>query len=203
LKKIIIASRNEGKIREIKEIMDLPKVTFLTYKDLEGWPKIEENGQTFEENAVIKAEILMYKFGLPVIADDSGLEVDALKGAPGVLSSRFAGREASDEENNQKLLAALKSVPERARTARFRCVAIYLDPSGRRVKAEGVLEGEIGYEKRGSSGFGYDPLFIPVGERRTLAEMSLEEKNQISHRAQAFRKLSSELKQIFSQDEDC
>jgi XTP/dITP diphosphohydrolase len=203
LKRIIIASRNEGKIKEIKKIMDLPGVTFLTYRDLRSWPQIEESGQTFEENAVIKAKILMHKFGLPVVADDSGLEVDALKGAPGVLSSRFAGKEASDEENNQKLLAALKSVPQKKRTARFRCVAIYLEPSGRIIKAEGVLEGQIGYEKKGSSGFGYDPLFIPLGQKRTLAEIGLEEKNRISHRAQAFRKLSAELKQIFSQCKDC
>ncbi len=191
--KIIIASKNKGKIKEIKRILILPGVKLLSYEDVGDWEDIEENGNTYEENAYLKAEALVKKFNLPVVADDSGLEVEALGGKPGVDSARYAGDKATDEDRIRKLLNELKEVPEKERKARFRCLALYLSPTGEAIAAEGVLEGKIGFEPKGSNGFGYDPIFIPDGYDKTLAEFSLQEKNKLSHRGKAFHRLREKL----------
>lgn len=191
--KILIASKNKGKIKEIKKILVLPGVELLSFEEVGDWEDIEEKGETYEENAYSKAEALVKKFKLPVVADDSGLEVEALGGKPGVNSARYAGDKATDEERIRKLLNELSEVPEGERKARFRCLALYLSPSGEVITAEGVLEGKIGFEPRGSNGFGYDPVFIPEGYDKTLAELSLQEKNKLSHRGKAFRRLRDKL----------
>lgn len=195
--KILIASKNRGKIREIKRILVLPGVRLFTYEDVGDWEDVEEKGRTYEENAYLKAEVLVKKFNLPVVADDSGLEVEALGGKPGVNSARYAGDKATDEDKIKKLLNELRGVPEIERKARFRCIALYLSPSGEAITAEGVLEGKIGFDPKGSNGFGYDPIFIPEGYDKTLAELSLQEKNKLSHRGKAFRRLRDKLMAAF------
>ena len=187
--KIVVASQNEGKIREIKGIFNLPKVKLLDFRDFPNFPSYAEEDESFRENAIHKAKTLAKWAGYPALADDSGLEVDVLRGAPGVRSARYAGPGASYKENNQKLLEELKGIPKEQRTARFRCVAVYADLNRHLLVAEGVLEGQITEAPKGASGFGYDPLFIPQGYQETLAELALDEKNKISHRGQAFRKL--------------
>ncbi len=199
---IIIASQNEGKIREIKEILCSPGIRLLTYKNFGAWPDVEEVGETFLENALLKAGALVDTFDTAAVADDSGLEVDALAGKPGVLSARYAGPQATDSLNNKKLLEALEGVPEDERTARFRCVAVYLELGGFSLSVQGVLEGRIATEPKGTGGFGYDPIFVPEGKSRTVGEMSLAEKNQVSHRAQAFRKLRVALQERLSSKAD-
>ncbi len=191
---ILIASKNKGKIREIKQILVLPGIKLLSFEDVGDWEDIEEKGKTYEENAYLKADFLVKKFSLPVVADDSGLEVEALKGEPGINSARYAGEKATDEERIKKLLEELEGVPEGKRRARFRCLALYHSPLGEVITAEGVLEGKIGFEPRGESGFGYDPVFIPEGYDKTLAELGLQEKNKLSHRGRAFRRLREKLK---------
>ncbi len=193
MSELIIASQNEGKIREIVDILDLDDTKVYTQKDFPEWPQIEETGSTFYENALIKARALVEAFGKPAVADDSGLEVDALGGRPGVYSARYAGEEGNAEKNNDKLLRELHDVPESQRTARFRCVAVLMTPDGWITSAEGTFEGRIGFEPYGERGFGYDPIFIPEGDSRTVAEIPLSEKNKISHRAQAFRKLKEKI----------
>lgn len=185
--KIILSTKNEGKIREIKNIFNIPGVELLTYRDFEDWPSISEDGKSFEENAIKKAQVVKGKFSLPVIADDSGLEVDYLKGKPGALSSRYSG--GGDEENIRKVLRELEGVPLEERKARFRCVAVFLSLDDVVLTAEGVCEGHIAFSPRGERGFGYDPIFIPLGYNKTMAELSLSEKNKISHRGKAFRRL--------------
>jgi XTP/dITP diphosphohydrolase len=190
---LVVASKNDGKIREIVDILKPSGIKALTYKDFPEWPDVEETGDTFFDNAMLKAKALVDLLGVAAVSDDSGLEVDALGGAPGVYSARYAGEDGNAAKNNEKLLRELDGVSEEKRTARFHCVAVLLFPDGRVVRADGTLEGHMGFEKKGRDGFGYDPLFIPEGESRTVAEMSLEEKNKISHRAQAFEKLREEI----------
>lgn len=190
---IVIASKNDGKIREIIDILKPAGIKALKYDDFPEWPDVEETGDTFFDNAMLKAKALVDLFGRAAVSDDSGLEVDALGGEPGVYSARYAGEDGNAVKNNEKLLRELDGVPDNKRIARFRCVAIMLFPDGRFIRADGTLEGRIGLEKKGKDGFGYDPLFIPSGESRTVAEMSLEEKNKISHRAKAFGKLREEI----------
>lgn len=191
--KIVLATKNKDKIREIKKILsDLP-VEIKTMADFEGIPDVEEDGATLEENAIKKATEFHKFTGLPAIADDTGLEVDALNGAPGVYSSRFAGEEASYEDNRKKLLRELENVPEAKRGAQFRCVVAFADGS-RRMTTEGIVRGKILREERGDSGFGYDPVFWVPEFEKTFAEIDLEKKNAISHRGIAFRKMKTELK---------
>lgn len=190
---ILIASTNDGKIREIVEILKPTGARFLTYKDYSNWPDVEETEDTFFDNAMLKAKALVEAFGVTAVSDDSGLEVDALGGAPGVYSARYAGEDGNAVKNNEKLLSELRDVPEGERSARFRCVAVLLFPDGNFIRADGTLEGKIGFEKKGKDGFGYDPLFIPEGESRTVAEMAMDEKNRISHRAKAFNRLKDEI----------
>ena len=185
--KVLLGTGNPAKLAEILAILGaIPGVEWVSASDL-GLPEPKEEGKTLEENAIIKAVTYAKRAGLPALAEDTGLEVEALGGAPGVLSSRFAGREKDYAANNRKLLELLEGAENRR--ARFRTVAVLALPDGRFWTSEGVLEGEIAREPRGSGGFGYDPLFIPKGETRTIAELSPEEKNAISHRRKALEGL--------------
>ena len=194
MNKIVVGSRNSGKIREIQAVLaDLPYcVTGLSDQTI---PDAEETGTTFQENAILKARYYCQHTGEYCLADDSGLEVDALNGAPGVYSARYAGEQASDEENNQKLLSALTAIPMQRRTARFRSVLALAGPDGSLMLAEGVCEGIVLFEARGTGGFGYDPLFFMPDQRKTLAEMTLAEKNLASHRGNALRAFKQQLVQ--------
>lgn len=189
MEKIMIASRNKGKIKEFTEFFRPYGIEVTSLVDFETIPDIEETGESFEENAKIKAEQVADIVRMPVLADDSGLTVDALDGAPGIYSARYAGEGSSDDENNEKLLEALRDVPKEKRTARFVCVLAISTPGEETVYYKGYCEGEIGFEAKGENGFGYDPVFIPKGYDRTMAELSSEEKNAISHRSQAFKQL--------------
>lgn len=192
---VIIASSNKGKLKEFQELMkDLP----VEVRSLADYPEIgdiEENGTTFAENAYIKAKAVYDATGCLAIADDSGLEVDALGGAPGIYSARYAGEEKDDAKNNAKLLAALADVPEGERGAQFHCAIVAISADGRRFDAEGIVRGEILRAARGENGFGYDPLFYVREFDKTTAELSMDEKNAISHRGQAVRKIVAVLKE--------
>jgi XTP/dITP diphosphohydrolase len=186
VKKLLVATNNPGKIREYRALLAGLPVT-LTFPAEEGLAlEVAETGQTFEENACIKAAAYVQASGLLTLADDSGLEVDALGGAPGVLSARYAGLGASDADRVTKLLSALNGVPVGMRKARFRCVVAVARPDGPVLAAEGTCEGEIGLAPKGEHGFGYDPVFVVQGYGGlTMAELPPELKNQISHRARA------------------
>lgn len=190
---IVIASRNPGKIREIRHALTMPGVKLLSADELPGWPEPEETGSTFEENAVIKASELCRRFDEAALADDSGLVVDALGGEPGVLSSRYAGPEGDAERNIERLLREMETVPEGKRTARFICVIALVFPSGETLITDGVCEGEILTSRSGSGGFGYDPVFAPAGFTHSMAELTIEEKNRISHRGRALEAMRREL----------
>ncbi|MDR2132953.1 MAG: RdgB/HAM1 family non-canonical purine NTP pyrophosphatase [Clostridiales Family XIII bacterium] len=189
---VVAATQNAHKIRELTEITKAFGMTVISRSEA-GVPdfEIEEDGATFEENSLKKARAIMERCGLAAIADDSGLVTDALGGAPGVLSARFAGvsGESADAANNEKLLALLSGVPDAERTARFVSVVTLVFPDGRALAARGECEGFIGRAGRGDGGFGYDPLFTPRGFEKTFAELSAEEKNGISHRAKALAAL--------------
>lgn len=191
LNELVLATRNPGKVREMAALLADLGVTMRSLFDVPGAPEVEEDGRTFAENAVKKAETIARFTGLPALADDSGLEVDALGGAPGVFSARYAGEGASDAANNEKLLAALAGVPAERRTARYRCVLALAAPGMPTVTVEGVCEGRIAEQPRGTGGFGYDPLFYLPGRGKTMAELRPEEKNAISHRGQALRRLKA------------
>lgn len=192
---VIIATKNKGKAKEFEKLF-LPKgltvKTLLDYPELED---VEETGSTFEENAILKAETIARTLGVRVIADDSGLEVDALDGRPGVYSARYAGLEKDDEANIDKVLEELKDVPENERTARFCCALAMAEPGIDTLTVFGTCEGRILRERRGTNGFGYDPIFFAVSEGKSMAELSSEEKNRISHRANAIRKLEHALQE--------
>ena len=190
---LVIGTHNRKKAREIAQILAMEGLALLTLDDFPGAPAPEENGETFEANAIKKATELADALGLPVAADDSGLEVDALGGRPGVHSARYAGEHGNDPLNNEKLLGELRGVPPERRTARFKCVAALAAPGELLTTVEGVLEGAIAEHPRGTNGFGYDPVFVVPGLGKTSAELGPEEKNRISHRGKAFRKLRGEL----------
>lgn len=185
--RMVLATRNPHKIEELLRMLDAPGVAFEDLRSGPAVAEVEEDGATYAENAIKKARAVADARGLPALADDSGLEVDALGGAPGVRSARYAGEKATDAENRAKLLAALRGVPEERRTARFRCAIAIAIPSGSTMTVEGVCEGTILQGERGSGGFGYDPLFVPAGERETFAEMSDSKKDSLSHRGVAMR----------------
>jgi XTP/dITP diphosphohydrolase len=188
--RIAIASRNPGKVREILAICsDWPAQWIMWESADRPWPEVEESGQSYLDNALLKARTLATALGEAAVADDSGIEVDALGGAPGPRSARYAGEEATDEQNLRMLIRAVAGVPASGRTARYRCVAALAWPERRDVWAEGVCEGTLISKPRGSGGFGYDPIFVPAGWDRTMAELSPEEKDRISHRGRAFRAL--------------
>jgi XTP/dITP diphosphohydrolase len=190
---IVIASKNNGKIDEIKDMLsDLP-INILSLNHYPNAPDVEENGGTFLENALLKARAISGFTGMPVLADDSGLEVDHLAGGPGIFSARYAGADATDEENNQKLLMALQDVPIQQRGATFRCVLVLYFPLGEYKAFEGRWRGRIGDEFRGGYGFGYDPLFYLPETGKTVAEITKTEKNKLSHRSQAVHELKKYL----------
>jgi XTP/dITP diphosphohydrolase len=195
VRQVVLASGNEGKLRELQALLAGCGFEVLPQSAL-GIDSPHEDGASFVENALIKARHAARAAGLPAIADDSGLEVDALGGRPGVHSARFAGPGRGDEANNERLLAELAGVPPERRTARFRCAMVFVrdadDPSP--IVRTGVWEGAIGHERHGAGGFGYDPLFIVAGEGRTAAEMPAEQKNRVSHRSQALRALVAALR---------
>lgn len=183
--KLLIATHNRGKLLEYQEILtDLP-FELVTLDDVGITHDVDETGATFYENALLKAEQYAAMSGMLTLADDSGLEVDALNGEPGVYSKRYAGEGKSDTARNMHLLEKLRAVPPPQRTARFRCVIVIADAAGNTASTEGTCEGAIAFDSRGANGFGYDPIFL-VGDTRThLAELSSQEKNRISHRGRA------------------
>jgi len=187
MRKIIFATKNGGKFREVKKLFDSTDIELISLKDFDNIPDIDENGNTFIENATIKAMEIYKIFKRPVIADDSGLSVEALNGAPGVVSARYAGEDASDKENNFKLLKELEKFEEPYK-AKFVCASVYYNGK-ELISACGEMHGKIIKEARGSNGFGYDPLFVPDGYILTNGELELSEKNKISHRAKAFNEL--------------
>jgi XTP/dITP diphosphohydrolase len=188
---LLLASANQGKLRELRTILDgLPvELVDLTEAGLGEPPQVEETGDTFLENALLKGRAYAAWSGLAAVADDSGLEVDALGGAPGVRSARYAGQGAGDQANLDKLLAALAGVPPERRTARFRCAAVLVDPEAGEWHAEASWEGRVLEAPQGKGGFGYDPVFLPDGWELTSAEVDQATKDAASHRGQAFRAL--------------
>ena len=184
---LLIATRNRKKKAELSEILAEWDVNLVSLEELEGIPEVDEDGATFTANALKKARTMAEISGLITLADDSGLMVDALGGAPGIFSARFAGPGCSDADNNAKLLSLLHEVPEAARTARFVCVIAVAIPGGEAETVKGICEGRIIASPRGQKGFGYDPLFIPAGFTSTFAELGEETKNQISHRGRALQ----------------
>lgn len=183
--RLVLATSNRGKVKELSGILDPLGIEVVSLEDYPGFVEIEENGATFEENAVLKAGEAAERTGEVALADDSGLEVDYLNGRPGVHSARFAGEEKSDLANNQKLLGLMAGVPAERRTARFRCVIAVAVPGGPAHTTEGTCEGIILDEPRGTGGFGYDPLFYVPEYGQTFAELELPLKNKISHRGRA------------------
>lgn len=194
---LVLASRNRKKVRELAELLAGRHVEVCSAADFPEAPEVEETGRTFEENAVLKATAVAAATGRWTLADDSGLAVDALDGAPGVLSARYAGLPSNDARNNEKLLAQLRDVPNPRRGARFVCCLALADPAGRiQVRVEGRCRGRLLHEPRGNNGFGYDPLFQIAEYHRTFAELSLAVKSVLSHRARAFARLLPELARL-------
>lgn len=194
--RLAIASRNPHKLRELARICADWPVRWVTVEnhDPADFPEVDETGETYLDNAVLKATEVAAALGLPAIADDSGIEVDALGGAPGHRSARYAGADATDERNLEALLGAVRGVPAGGRTARYRCVAAIGWPDGHAEHTEGMCEGALVARRRGVRGFGYDPVFVPAGWDETMAELTDEQKDRISHRGRAFRALAEALR---------
>jgi len=186
---VIVATRNKGKIREIREALKGLGLRICALSDFPNVPEIEEDGKSFAENALKKARFYSKHFGKLTIADDSGLEVNSLKGLPGIYSARYVREGASSQENNQKLLREMRDVTISKRGAKFKCIIAVASPDGREAIAEGECKGRIGFKEKGKKGFGYDPLFILPKYGKTMAELSLEAKNRISHRGKALKKI--------------
>ncbi|MFX0208038.1 MAG: XTP/dITP diphosphatase [Candidatus Hodarchaeota archaeon] len=197
---IVIATLNQNKLEEFKALLEGFKANVLSLSDFPRFPPVVEDGSSFYENALKKATNVARYTGKLTIADDSGLEVDALGGRPGVYSSRFAGENASDEENNAQLLRELHGVPFDKREARFRCVLVVAKPEGETAFVEGECKGIIIDEPRGYYGFGYDPIFLVPEYNKTFSEIKPEEKNRISHRAKALQKLLKLLPHYLSEE---
>ena len=194
--RIILATRNSGKVKEIEAILHGLDVELLSLQDFPNVPELIEDGTTLEENALMKARQVFEATKIPALADDSGLEVFALTMQPGVYSARYAGEHVSYEDNNQKLLRELQTIPASERGARFRCVAAFVNSTTQKT-TEGICSGTIIQELRGAGGFGYDPLFVPDGYTQTFAELPTEIKNSMSHRAQAFASMKEFLRKYF------
>jgi XTP/dITP diphosphohydrolase len=189
MKKLILATNNIHKISEMSAILSGLDLKILSAKDFPDFPEIDETGETLTENAILKVRAVWEKYRMPALADDTGLEVDYLKGAPGVYSARFSGPGCTYDDNNRKLLLLLDGVTPAKRTARFKTVMAFIDNDGVVQHVEGVLEGEIATQPSGDYGFGYDPIFIVGKTGNTLAEFEANEKNAISHRSRALAKI--------------
>jgi XTP/dITP diphosphohydrolase len=192
--KVLLASRNAKKLAELRRILApaLPGVEVVGLDDVPPYDEVPESGATFEENALIKAREGFARTGLPTVADDSGLTVEALNGMPGILSARWSGRHGNDEANLRLVLDQVGDVPDDRLGAAFVCAVAYVDAQGE-ITTEGRMPGNLVREPRGTNGFGYDPIFVPDGHHRTSAELSVEEKDAISHRGQSLRKLAERL----------
>lgn len=190
MKEAIIATHNPGKVKEFKEILEPKGYDVKSLAEIGFTEEIEETGHTFEENAILKAEAVARAVNKMVIADDSGLSIDNLGGRPGVYSARYAGEQKDDQANIDKVLSELKGIEKEQRTARFRCALAVSIPGEETKTVEGHVEGYIAEEPRGEYGFGYDPIFIVKDKDKTMAELTSDEKNKISHRADALKKLS-------------
>ncbi|MFC1824990.1 XTP/dITP diphosphatase [Thermodesulfobacteriota bacterium] len=191
---LVLATRNRGKVKEFEELLINFEIEVKSLNDFGPLPPVVEDGKTFDENAYKKAYLTAKVLGLPALADDSGLVVEALGNIPGVHSARYAGEGATDEENNLKLLAAMEGVADRK--AKFVCMIIIAVPSGPGLTYEGVCEGEVTHEMKGSNGFGYDPIFYYPPLSKTFAQISLEEKNRVSHRGKAMAELRGEFDKV-------
>jgi XTP/dITP diphosphohydrolase len=189
--RLLLATRNAGKLAELRRLLEaaVPGVEVIGLRDVDDYPEAPETGATFEENALLKAREAARYTGLPAVADDSGLTVDALNGMPGVLSARWSGRHGDDDANTALLLGQLADVPDERRGAAFVCAAAVVTPDGAERVLERSWRGQVVRERRGSNGFGYDPVFLPDGLERTAAELSAAEKDARSHRGQAFAAL--------------
>jgi XTP/dITP diphosphohydrolase len=194
---IVLATRNRKKVEELVRIFAGSDIFFQNLDDFPGSPEVIEDGSTFRQNAVKKAVVIARYTGCPAIADDSGLEVAALGGSPGVYSARYAGKDASDRNNVKKVLKEMRGIHDfKMRAARFACCIAIALPDGRHKTFTGYARGTIGKRAKGNNGFGYDPIFIPHGDTRTFAEMSDSEKDALSHRGKAMKKLFSYLKHL-------
>ncbi len=198
---IIVATRNEGKLREIRKGLKGLRIRLKGLNHFHNIPEIEEDGTSFLENALKKARFYSKYLSQPVLADDSGLEVDALKGAPGIFSARYGGAGTSDKKNIEKLLKVMEGVPTPRRGASFKCVLAMVFPDGREIVVEGSCRGRIGFREVGRGGFGYDPIFFLPRYGKTMAELSLQEKNRVSHRGKALRKLKKSLERFLKEIE--
>jgi len=196
MEKMVLATKNAGKVDELKALLRDHDVEVLSLLDLNYEPEIEETGTTFVENALIKARTIFEEYGLLTIADDSGLEIDALDGRPGVYSAIYAGEPKDDIANMDKVLAEMKDVPISERTARFRCTLVIVDKAGHEHVVHGKCEGMILEEKRGSNGHGYDPIFHVPAVDQTMAQMTEAEKNTLSHRKKAFDQLEQLIEKL-------
>jgi XTP/dITP diphosphohydrolase len=196
IEKVFLATHNQGKIKEFQALLAPLNINVLSFHDLspEQLLHVVEDGETFEENALKKAQAYFDALGIPALADDSGIEVDALDGAPGIYSARYAGEDCNDQQNNEKLISELKGVPLGERTARFVCVIAFITKEGS-IVSKGVLEGVVLEETKGQHGFGYDPLFYIPALDLTTAELSPEHKNKISHRSKALQQLVQQLRE--------
>jgi XTP/dITP diphosphohydrolase len=186
---LLVATRNRGKVQEIRKALRGMGFRIRSLHDFEDVPDVEEDGRTFSENALKKARFYSEFFNLLAVSDDSGLVVDSLNGRPGIYSARFAGEKATDRENNRKLLNLMENVPASRRDAQFRCAIAIVSPRGEEGVVEGECRGKIGFKEVGKKGFGYDPLFILPQLKKTVAQLTLDEKNRVSHRGKALKKL--------------
>ena len=199
--KLVLATRNQGKITEFRRILDALAPGAIELIGVDQFPDlvdVDETGSTFEEDSLLKARYTCHATGLPAIADDSGLCVDALNGDPGIFSARWAGTHGNDQANLEKVLDQLKDVPDEKRTARFMCVASLVLPDGREQVAEGRFEGHILHAPVGENGFGYDPIFQPLGLSISSAQMSAQEKDLVSHRGKSLRSIAPHVIQLLA-----
>jgi XTP/dITP diphosphohydrolase len=201
MKEVIIATKNPGKAKEFEHIFAERGVVVRTLLDFPEIPEVEETGLTFEENAILKAEAVSHALGKMVISDDSGLMVDALEGRPGIYSARYAGEPKNDQNNTDKVLSELEAIPDEKRSARFYCALAVAVPGSETITVSGTCEGRILEERRGTNGFGYDPVFFVPEKGLAMAELSSEEKNKFSHRANALKKLDVVLDSILERAE--
>ena len=198
MKQLLFATENRGKINEVFPFVTIPGISIISPFDLQKKIDVEENGSKFEENARIKAHAYFKAFNLPTFADDSGLIIDALDGRPGVHSSRYGGKDLPFSEKSKKILEELRNVPQEKRTARFVSCILYIDSVGNDYVFTGICEGFIAHDMKGTHGFGFDPIFYLRAFKKTMAELSLEEKNAISHRGKALLQLKAVLLKNFS-----